>query len=435
MFVFDPKTKKTAATSGGYSKDGLPIRDTMVLLGRDQRGILYEPLVRNEKSAVGVIIIHSDGDYANLNMCGELAKRGFTVFGGGVSNADDILDKKLLSVKNAIEFLRSLSGIEKVVLMGHSGGATLMTCYQAVAENGPTIFQGDEMVIKCSVKEPLPTADGIMTIDSNFGNGAMTLISIDPAVLDETKGTKLNPEYDIFRPEVGFVPGKARYTEEFKKKYHAAQRERNNRIIAMAQERLRLIEAGEGNFLDEEPFVVPGGSQGAGNNKLIFEDTSLLAHTKQPHPLLHADGSETFEIVPSVRPARGDHIDTPFLNHGAAVTTVRHYLTERAVLAGEDYAITEDDIRGILWDRSYDCPPANAKHIHAPLLCMGLTGGYEYLAAEMIYNNTPSQDKSIAFVEGASHMFAPVDPKWGDTEKVLYDYMAKWLSQPGRFIQ
>ena len=66
---------------------------------------------------------------------------------------------------------------------------------------------------------------------------------------------------------------------------------------------------------------------------------------------------------------------------------------------------------------------------------MGLTGGYEYLAAEMIYNNTPSQDKSIAFVEGASHMFAPVDPKWGDTEKVLYDYMAKWLSQPGRFIQ
>lgn len=45
-----------------------------------------------------------------------------------------------------------------------------------------------------------------------------------------------------------------------------------------------------------------------------------------------------------------------------------------------------------------------------------------------------SSDKSIAFIEGAGHKFRAVDEKYGDTEKILYDFMDKWLSEPGRFI-
>ncbi len=43
--------------------------------------------------------------------------------------------------------------------------------------------------------------------------------------------------------------------------------------------------------------------------------------------------------------------------------------------------------------------------VSAPLLVMGMTGGYEFLAAEIIHENTPKvTDKTIAFVEGATHV-------------------------------
>ena len=79
--------------------------------------------------------------------------------------------------------------------------------------------------------------------------------------------------------------------------------------------------------------------------------------------------------------------------------------------------------------------------ISAPLLVMGMTGGYEFLAAEIIHENTPKiGDKTIAFVEGASHIFFPAKDceaypgQFGDTVKTIFDYVDKWLGQNGRFL-
>ena len=54
----------------------------------------------------------------------------------------------------------------------------------------------------------------------------------------------------------------------------------------------------------------------------------------------------------------------------------------------------------------------------------------------MIYDHAARmQDKSIAFVRGAGHMFSPnrraeaFPGEFGDTEKVLYDHMAAWLER------
>ncbi len=64
-----------------------------------------------------------------------------------------------------------------------------------------------------------------------------------------------------------------------------------------------------------------------------------------------------------------------------------------------------------------------------------MTGGYEYMAAEMIYNHAPMEDKKIAFVRGASHNFVPnrdaeeLYGLFGDTEGVLFDYIADWMKK------
>jgi hypothetical protein len=68
------------------------------------------------------------------------------------------------------------------------------------------------------------------------------------------------------------------------------------------------------------------------------------------------------------------------------------------------------------------------------MLIMGLTGGYEFLAAEVIYERaTATTDKTIAFVEGATHNFEPETAteaypgQYGDTVSTCFDYVTRWI--------
>jgi len=437
MLQYDSNTKQIIGTTGGYRPEGLMIRDIYVHLGFIMKGMhcmLYEPVVPTEKSRIGIIAIHSDDDYSLIHLGGELAKRGYRVLCGQVSDAHATLDAKMLDIREAVEFMRAYPGIEKVILMGHSGGATLMSAYQAAAENGPELFQRDNYLIKCSITEKLPAADGIMTLDSNWGNGAMTLFSIDPAVIEEGNGMKLDPELDVFNPANGYDPEGSTYSESFLKKFFAAQAERNNAIIRRALDRLEAIESGKGNYVDDEPFNVTAAVQIKPCNKLFPEDLRLLSHTKQEYKLLHKDGSATFEIIRSLRRPLGGRSMTPS-SQACIMDTVRSYLTNRAVMAGEDYCVNEDGAEGILYENTYSCTPGNIRYIKAPLLVMGMTGGYEFLASETVYHNAASEDKSIAFMEGAGHNFDNEGrTEFGDTEKVVFDYLDEWLGKPGRFL-
>lgn len=432
MILYDNNTIES--TNGGYSEGGQPIYDTYVQISRSTRGIMYQPLTPGRKVHTAVVVIHSDTDYSVRPICGELAKRGYTVFGGSVGGFGITLDVKLLEIKRVIAFLRDI-GAKKIVLLGHSGGATLMTAYQAAAESELKALRREELVYTCRIEEVLPPADGVMLLDANWGNGAMTLLSVDPAVIEEGNGVKLDPELDIFNPANGYDPAGCHYSEAFKKRFYAAQRERSNRLIRLAQERLFLIEHGKGRFNDDEPFIVAGGEQGAPSNRMIPQDTNLLAHTKNPYTLLLPEGKERREIIRCRRLPEGFFPGTPLLGESGLITTVRCYLSGQSVLAEEDFHVGDDGVYGVDWNSSYCCGVGNARHFRAPLLCMGMTAGYEYLAAEEIYLHADSPDKSIAFVEGATHLFTPdaraeaYPGEFGDTQKTLYDAADRWISE------
>lgn len=437
MLKFDLKNGVITSSSGGYQNEGLLIRDTYVRLGTGMVGMhcmLYEPVLPVEKSQIGIVIIHSDDDYSTFPVGGELARRGYRTLCGQVTDSHSTLERKMLDIKHAVQFLKAYPGVTKVVLLGHSGGATLMSAYQSVAEKGASIYQGDHMLVKCALEEELIPADGIMTLDSNWGNGSMTLLSVDPAVIEEGNGVKLDPELDIFNPANGFDPEGAAYSDAFLKKFFAAQAERNNAILRRALERLYALEHGKGNYVDDEPFVVTGAAQFAPGNKLIPQDLRLVSHTKRPYTLLHKDGSATEEVIRCLRLPHFDRSMTPSVGF-CVVDTVRSYLTNRAVAAGEQYAMREDCIEGIQWENTFNCTPGNIRNVSAPLLVMGMTGSYEYLAAEAVYHNAASEDKSIAFMEGAGHNFDNMGrTEFGDTQKVVFDHVDRWLSAPGRFL-
>lgn len=403
-------------------------------------GLLYEPDLLGRKSKIGIVLMHSDESYLGFLPAPELAKRGYRVLSAVVADDKSTLDDKMLDVKRAVDFLKSYPGIEKVLLLGHSGGATLMSAYQCAAENGTAVFKGPEKLIPCGLSEELTAADGIMFLDSNFGNGAMTLFSLDPAIEEEFCGTRRNTKLDLFNMENGFHPDGSNYSEAFKREFYSAQGARGNRLIDHALQRLKEIGEGKGNYLDDEPMVIPGANQIAPNNKLFPQDLSLLSHTKKEWPLLHGDGSITLQVVPSVRVSRPGQQNTGSLRSGAVMTTVKTFLRSQAVRTTEEFHVSEDGVYGINWDSSYCCPPGNVTGIHVPMLAMGMTGSYEYLASEVIYERAGSTDKTLGFMEGAGHNFTPayeaeVYPgQFGDTVKVLFDFVDSWIDQNGRFI-
>ena len=392
-------------------------------------GVLYTP---QQGSGTAILLIHSDADYSGFVPAQALAERGFTVLAARVRDPRETLDQKIKEVAGAVSFLREKQGIRKVVLLGHSGGATLMSAYQAVAENGERIFQDDHKIIRISEMEALPPADAMMLLDSNWGNGVMTLISLEPGILREGSARELKKEFDLYDPANGYDPAGACYSREFIRDYNAAQEERNDRLIRHALSRLSTIEAGQGDFEDDEPFIVAGGSQIAPNNRLIQQDMRLLSRTKGAWPLLHGDGRISEEVIHSLRHPRFTRSMVHSCAESTFVTTVRSFLSGNAVRS-QRLRIGESEISGIDWDSCYCCTPGNVRAIRAPMLMMGMTGSYEFLASELIYEMAGCEDKTIAFVEGASHLFFPEKAsecfagQFGDTVKTCFDYAAQWL--------
>lgn len=417
------------------TKKKLELSTAFLRLARRSPAFLRTPAVPSDRNGTGIVLMHSDADYLDLTPGIGLAERGYTTL--AAAPPAGTLENKMAALGECIAHMRSLPGIRKVILFGHSGGASLISAYQAAAENGVGIFRGPEMLYPCPDIPTLQPADGVLIIDSNWGNGVMTLMSLDPCVTDEASGRNLDPSLNPVDPENGYDPKGSHYSEEFVTRFANAQGERMNRIVERAVERLHAIEAGRGLFSDDEPFLIPGGSQAGPCNKLFPQDIRYLSHTKREHTLLHGDGGETTEIVRSLRLPMPCRALSEALAGASAARTVRTFLSNCCVVT-DGFRYDDVDIYGVDFSRSFCNTPGNIRHIHAPILFLGLTGGYESMAAERIYDACPSGDKSIAYVEGATHNFTPnhdaerVPGEFGDTEATMCDYIDRWLSA-GRF--
>lgn len=419
-----------------------------VPLANGAPGVLYEPANPGPKAAIAFYLMHASGDYLTFSACYELSKRGYRVLCANNTTSksgafdDGILDEAVDQVAAGVSYLRHVQGVSRVVLFGHSGGATIITAYQAMAEGGAAWCQRSELIHRCDGRVAgYKPADGVVLADSNWGQAAMVLLSIDPAVTDERSGRDLNPALDVYNPVNGYKDGAATYTADFIGRFQAGVAARNTRILAHAQERLALIEAGKGDYTGDELFQIPGAFVAA--NKLFSADTRLLEHSVKPWPLIHKDGSTTVEIIHSVRvPSAGPMGPMRSDSYRASLkTTVKNYLASYAIRTTPDFHYGEDStIHGVDWHSTYAAPPGNVEAITKPILTLGMTGNWEGLAAETIYDHEASRDKSIAFIEGATHVYTPctacetVPGQFGDTMKTTYDYIDRWVAAPGRFL-
>ena len=414
-------------------------------IGSGVIGALYKPQIKSPKSEIGILIMHAEQDYLNFPGCSELSERGYTVLCANNSSSksgtmtDIDFETMMIDVSKGVKYLREQSDIKKVILLGHSGGGAMMSAYQNVAENGLAACQGSEKISPCSDKmKDLPKADGIILLDANFGISGMTLLSMNPAILNEKNPNLINTELDIFNEKNGFNSNGAAYSEKFVKSFQNGVSERMNRLIEYAKEREKIINEGKGLYKDDEPMIIPDSIYVGFNNKLFSQDTRFLSKTSKVWPLIHKDGSITTEIVHSVRPAKNLRNMGQSYN-GTIKTTVKKFLKTFAIRTDKNFGYNESEFKGIDWNSSHTATIGAVKGIKSPLLTMGMTGNWEFLAAEKIYLNTSSKYKTIAFVEGAAHSIETctqcekIQGQYGDTIKTTFDYVDKWLSQKGRF--
>src|SRR6202521_2514077 len=155
---------------------------------------------------VAFILAHRTANYLNHIGCRELSARGFLAlcFNTRFQNNESQVrwEETPLDVKAAVEFARRQPGITKVILFGHSGGAPLMSLYEAVAENGAAFCQRPERLGRCGdgLKD-LPRADAIVDADAHPGNPVQSLRSLNPSVVIENGKRRVVQELDLFDPK------------------------------------------------------------------------------------------------------------------------------------------------------------------------------------------------------------------------------------------
>jgi len=162
-----------------------------------------------------------------------------------------IQEKVAIDLGKWIAYARGELGYEKVVLLGWSGGGSLSLFYQAQAET-PTITHtpaGDPVDL---VNAGLQPADGVIFIAAHLSRAETLTEWLDPSVIDELDPDNRDPELDIYSPD---CPNQPPYSTEFVARFREAQRARNRKITAWAQDMLKTLKA-KGTAEQERAFVV-----------------------------------------------------------------------------------------------------------------------------------------------------------------------------------
>lgn len=419
-------------SSGAETKEsGTAIKEILGHAG-SANIVVYDPGTKDKRSKICIVMMYGSSrstDKLQNDGMKRLAAYGYRAANCAPRNGFFMDQVKWLS--KCIEWIKeNIEGVEKIVLWGNSRGCNVTSAYQRIAENGAVTFQGPGMIRPIPDMELLP-ADGIIHCDANFGFVINHIASLATNMVDDDSVMELtSPELDPLAKENGYQEGgAANYTDEFARKIWKAQAQRYNRLLAKAQKRMELVEAGKGMFSDDEPFTVVMGFGNVNAYQLYSHDTRFFSRTKEPHKLVHKDGSVTTEIVPTVRSGEKDPGKFTTLDKGYQ-TKISEYLWCGMKVDEDQFGYDESEIYGVEIDNNFTCAHGNAAYISCPTLAIGRTDGFEFVVAEWIYNRSIAEKKDCAFIEGMTHGGGCNDAeKYGDVVKLENDYIDKWLQE------
>ncbi|KZS77999.1 alpha/beta hydrolase [Mycobacterium persicum] len=206
--------------------------------------------VAGSRPTVAMIATHYQIDFSEHYLAEYLATRGIGFLGWNTRfrgfESHFLLDHALVDIGVGVRWLRDVKGVETVILLGNSGGGSLMAAYQSQAVD-PNVTPLEGMRPAAGLTE-LPVADGYVATAAHPGRPDVLTAWMDAAVVDETDPVATDSEIDLFNKDNG-----PPYSPEFLARYRAAQVARNERITEWARAELKRVRAA--GFSDR-PFAV-----------------------------------------------------------------------------------------------------------------------------------------------------------------------------------
>jgi hypothetical protein len=216
--------------------------------GHPCQGVYHRPA--GTRPTTAFIATHYNIDFSEHYLASYLAERGFGFLGWNTrfrgNEANFLLDHALAEIGTGVRWLREQAGADRVVLLGNSGGGSLMAAYQsqAVAPNVTPVIGMRPL----DAIADLPRGDLFVALAAHSGRPEVLTAWLDPSVTDESDPLSVDRALDPFNPDNG-----PPYSEDFQRRYRAAQRARNKRITDWA---LRELEALQGTRARDRLFTL-----------------------------------------------------------------------------------------------------------------------------------------------------------------------------------
>jgi hypothetical protein len=203
------------------------------------RGVYHRPAGRTPR--VAFVAAHYNLDFGEHYLGPHLARRGFGFLGWNTRycgrEAYFLIDRAIVDIGVAVRWLRA-HGVEVVVILGNSGGGSLMAAYQA--QTAAPVIRAPYGMELAEGLDDLPGAQLYVSVAAHPGRPEVLTNWMDPAVVDERDPLRTDPELDMYDPSNG-----PPFSPEFVVRYREAQRARNHRITAWAKDELeRVLAAG-----------------------------------------------------------------------------------------------------------------------------------------------------------------------------------------------
>jgi alpha-beta hydrolase superfamily lysophospholipase len=201
--------------------------------------------------------MHPVGSPGYLPIFSQLARFGHHILACGTRywNGDASLQMEnvLIDLAACVRHARDELGYGKVVLLGWSGGGSIMAGYQAEAEQ--------RRITQTAAGEPTPLAqipllagDALMLVASHRSRHHLLTGQLDASIIDESAPEAKRAEWDLYDETNSHQPP---YDPDFVRTYREAQVARNRRITALVKNRLDSLKAA-GRQHEEHCFVVQG---------------------------------------------------------------------------------------------------------------------------------------------------------------------------------
>lgn len=189
------------------------------------QGLYHRP--EGTQPTVACIATHYNVDFSEHYLAELLAERGLGFLGWNTryrgNEAFFMLEPALIDIAAGVRWLSEEAGVDTVVVLGNSGGGSLMGAYLSQALDPSDALD-------------LPGADLYISLNAHPGRPEVLTAWMDPSVTDETDPLSVDPDLDMFRRSTPFDAA-------FVSRYRAAQEARNNRITAWVRAELDRLQA------------------------------------------------------------------------------------------------------------------------------------------------------------------------------------------------